>query len=159
MVFSLDLENSYADLDIRSLDLYASSDNIFDSTPSYTFDETTKIYLCSDMDGAASALSCTISQLQLTPVYPDYWINVFADFTRMMRTFLNHFFNEFLAVSQAFYPLTDGKLTSLINTEDSAYFGDSASSPSTGTSPSFDSTVKISFVFSLEKNFLYRIPL
>jgi len=46
-----------------------------------------------------------------------------------------------LAVTQAFYPLTNGELSSLISSADSAHFGDSASSPTTGTSPSFDSSV------------------
>ena len=79
----LDLEDGYADFEINSPDKYKRDINDFTSTPTYSFDETTKLYLCSGTDGVSSALSCTISHLQLTPIYPDSSGNL-GDLTRMV---------------------------------------------------------------------------
>jgi len=134
----LDLNEGYADPEIKSLDKYSHWPSEFYPSPSYTFNSTTKIYLCSDVD-SASALSCTISHLQLTPIYP-YPTQGLGDFTRKFFS-LKIFIMKISAVTQAFYSLTNGEFSSLISGAGEAYFGDSASSPTDGTSPSFDSSV------------------
>ncbi len=63
--------------------LKSENGRVLESAPS-SFDETTKLYLCSWKDGAESALACTVSRFQLVPKYvegswpPGY----LGDFTR-----------------------------------------------------------------------------
>ena len=49
-----------------------------------SFDETTKLYLCSYSDGAESARACTVSRLQLVSMYHDELPSHLGDFTRMI---------------------------------------------------------------------------
>jgi hypothetical protein len=144
--FSIDLSAKKCKFEYQTMSVSNVNDVDLWATQSLNFDETTTIKMCSNKDGTKTN-ECTISDLHLIYTYfeaGEYAAGLAAGTTPTLA---------------AFYSLTDGPATSLKNTissTDSGYFGDSASSPTAGTSPSWDSSVIftrfIEFIFDSRMN-------
>jgi len=81
---SLDLASNNIFTEMNSKEHYTYLDLSMPTAPqSWSFDLMTKLYLCSDLK---SAVSCTVSRLQLAPVYNQYPGHL-GDFTRMLPFF------------------------------------------------------------------------